>query len=67
MTEADLHRAVAEATGETMTEIRHQGFQPFSPELDDSDDLEEMFIDWHELELRRNVPVFEQQSPQAVA
>ncbi|MBX3452776.1 MAG: hypothetical protein KF777_24785 [Planctomycetaceae bacterium] len=66
MTQADLNRAVAEATGETISEIKHRGFQPLDLEPAE-DDLEAMFIDWDELELRRNVAVVEQRLPRAVA
>ncbi len=66
MTQADLNRAVAEATGETISEIKHRGFQPLDldPDLPDPEDL---IIDWDELEQRRNIPVFEQRYPRAVA
>ena len=66
MTQADLNRAVAEATGETISEIKHRGFQPLDldPDLPDPEDL---IIDWDELERRRNIPVFEQRYPRAVA
>ena len=32
MTQNDLNRAVARATGETVTEIARRGFQPLMPE-----------------------------------
>ena len=57
MTQNDLNRAVAWATGETVTEIRRLGFQPLDLEPADPEDR---IIDWDTLELERNVSVCEQ-------
>ena len=54
MTQQDLNRAIARATGESVSEIERRGFGP----LDDSrvyDDPEDLIIDWDELPLSRSV------------
>ena len=62
MTQNDLNRAVARATGETVTEIRRLGFQPLDIEPADPEDR---IIDWDTLELERSVALYEQRpSPQ---
>ncbi len=57
MTQAELNRAVARATGETVQTIADRGFVPLEPALDDHEPL---VIDWDELDQRRRVPVFPQ-------
>ena len=65
MTQRELDRAVAQATGEYVSEIRRRGFgvcelldQDFDPEpLDAAPQM----IDWDELDRRRQAPFF---SPQ---
>ena len=59
MTQNDLNRAIARATGETVNEISHLGFQPLNLEPVDAEDR---FIDWDAVQLERNVAVFEQRS-----
>ena len=59
MTQNDLNRAIARATGETVTEISHLGFQPLNLEPVDAEDR---FIDWDALQLERNIAVFEQRA-----
>ena len=54
MTQQELNRAIARATGESISEIERRGFGP----LDDSriyDDPEDLIIDWDELPLSRSV------------
>ena len=59
MTQNDLNRAVARATGETITEISHLGFQPLDLEPVHPEDH---FIDWDAIQLERNIAVYEQRS-----
>ena len=57
MKQADLNRAVARASGETVSTIRRLGFLLAEPadSLDpDADDAGPYVIDWDELEARRN-------------
>ncbi len=58
MTQAELNRAVARATGETVKTIADRGFIPLEPVPDDHEPL---VIDWDELDRRRRVPMFPQQ------
>lgn len=48
MTQRDLDRSVAEATGETVSQISRRGFVP----LEDLDRNSDPPIDWDELEAR---------------
>ncbi len=57
MTQNDFHRAVARATGETVSEISRRGFQPLDLEPSEPEDV---IVDWDQVELERNVPIFEQ-------
>jgi hypothetical protein len=65
MTQRDLDRAVADATGEYVSEIRRRGFSVLdscADELDpDPRDAAPQIVDWDELERRQKVPYF---SPQ---
>ena len=67
MTQIQLDREVARATGEDVYEIARRGFSPltFGPlELEPED----MIIDWDELERARNIGLMEQpESELAVA
>ena len=60
MTQAELDRAVAKATGENLRVISRLGFtlaDPVSVEHDpEPSDIEDMIVDWDALELERNVP-----------
>jgi hypothetical protein len=59
MKQADLDRAVARATGETVSTIKRLGFLLAEPGdcLDpDSDELGPYVIDWDELEAQRHEP-----------
>jgi hypothetical protein len=67
MTQRELHRAVALATGESLAEIARRGFQPWLPESE-SLDPEDRIVDWEALELQRNVAVIDHPPyPRAVA
>jgi len=57
MHQAELNRAVARATGETVSAIRRLGFlldEPLAISDPDSDDLGPLVIDWDELEAKRH-------------
>lgn len=57
MHQAELNRAVARATGETVSAIKRLGFlldEPLANNDPDSDDLGPYVIDWDELETRRH-------------
>lgn len=55
MKQRDLDRAVAHATGESIAEIAHMGFSPLTPV---PFEREPLVLDWDEVYLKRNVPVF---------
>ena len=61
MTQAELNRAVAQATGETVCTISELGFSIANPDLLDYDsepfDIEDHVVDWDALDARRNTPV----------
>ena len=59
MTQRELNRAVAQATGETVAEINHRGFVPLT-DIPFERDPEDCIIDWDEAELLRNVALVEQ-------
>lgn len=70
MTQNDLNREVAAATGETVAEISRHGFQPLTPVPDENeldDESLDPYLDWDEVDLHRNVRVVEQPSRQVVA
>ncbi len=54
MTQNDFYRQVARATGETVSEIAHRGFQPLELEPAEPEDV---IVDWDQVELERNVPL----------
>jgi hypothetical protein len=59
MRQADLDRAVAHATGESVATVKRFGFildEPF-PESDDLDDFGPHVIDWDEIESQRYAAV----------
>ena len=69
MTQNQIHRAVAKATGESVGTIRQMGFSVadpdhvrFDPEPPDIRDIEERIIDWDWHDRRRNVPIVPQRS-----
>lgn len=56
MTQAQLNRAVAEATGETVETIRHRGFSIVTPlKIFDPDDemAQPQLADWDQIETDR--------------
>lgn len=53
MTQRDLNRAVASATGESLARISQMGFVPLTPL---PIEREPLCIDWDQLDLHRNVP-----------
>ena len=61
MTQAEINRAVAQATGETVCTISELGFSIADPDLVDYDsepfDIEDLIVDWDEADCRRNTPV----------
>jgi hypothetical protein len=61
MTQSELNRAVATATGETACTISELGFSIADPDEVDFDpepyDLKPQTVDWDELALRRNTPL----------
>ena len=70
MTQNDLNREVAAATGETVAEISRRGFQPLTPapyEIEADDEVLDRYLDWDEIDLHRNVRVVEQPPRQVVA
>ena len=64
MTQDTLDRAVAQATGEDLNEIRRRGFNLVDPvEVDfdpEPEDLLPEMIDWDQYDLDRNVAIVEQ-------
>ncbi|MGE3407566.1 MAG: hypothetical protein AB7I37_12175 [Pirellulales bacterium] len=68
MTQRDLNRAVARATGEDLSEIERLGFNIIDPEIGELDDepyteqhdILPLTINWDEYDLHRNVAVIEQ-------
>ena len=59
MTQRELNRAVARATGETVNEISHRGFVPLTV-FPQERDPEDMIVDWDQLDLERNITFAEQ-------
>mgnify|MGYP006969462699 CR=1 FL=1 len=54
LSQNDLNRAVARATGETVSEIARRGFQPLELEPSEPEDV---IVDWDQVELDRHVSV----------
>ena len=52
MTQAELNRAVASATGETVSTIAEMGFVPLTPF---PVEREPLTVDWDELDAERNM------------
>jgi hypothetical protein len=61
MTQAEINRAVALVTGETLCTVSGLGFSIADPDLVDYDpepsDIEDMIVDWDELALHCNTPL----------
>ena len=76
MTQCQLNRSVARATGENLGTIRHMGFSvadpkhvrfdPEPPDLYDGRHIEDRIIDWDRQERLRNVPIVPQRCRRAV-
>ena len=65
MTQNELNRSVAAATGETVSEIAHRGFvilTPLCQECEPEDKQLDNYLDWDECDLHRNVQLFPQPS-----
>jgi hypothetical protein len=64
MSERDLYRQIARATGESMNTISSMGFV-----LNPSDEMERppQVVDWDELHASRRVPVIPQKQPRSAA
>jgi hypothetical protein len=63
LTQQELDCAVAEATGETLCEVRRMGFGLADPDFvtfDPEPYLPPQIVDWDELELARNTAVIPQ-------
>jgi hypothetical protein len=63
MHQRDLHRAIAQRTGETISEIARRGFSladPLDPNLDPEPLDETQYIDWDQLTLEQNIAVVDQ-------
>jgi hypothetical protein len=54
MTQAELNREIAAATGESMSTVRHMGFVPLMP-VPYERDRDPLVVDWEELEQQRAV------------
>lgn len=52
MTQAELNREIAAATGESMSTVRHIGFVPLTP-VPYERDRDPLTVDWDELEQQR--------------
>jgi len=61
MTQWDLNRAVARATGESVSFVKHRGFLIDEPtgDADASDyaDIKPQVIDWDQLDMERSSPM----------
>lgn len=62
MTQAELNRAVASATGEAVSTIADMGFVLLEP---DSSERDPLVVDWDQLDQDR-VSVFPQRCPQPI-
>ena len=54
MTQAELNREIAAATGESMSTVRHMGFVPLMP-VPYERDRDPLVVDWDELEQHRAI------------
>ncbi len=61
MTQAELNRAVAAATGESVKTIANMGFVPLTST---PVEREPLVVNWDDLDVRRRVPVFPQRQRQ---
>ncbi len=54
MTQAELNREVASATGESMSTVRQMGFVPLMP-VPYERDRDPLVVDWDEIEQQRAI------------
>ena len=63
MTQRQINSAVARRTGEDIDEIRRRGFtiaNPLDTDFDpEPNNMPPQMVDWDELDLNRNVPVYD--------
>lgn len=59
MTQSELNRSIAQATGESVREITRRGFQ-FVPFPCDERTAEDLILDWDACDLERNVALVNQ-------
>ena len=64
MTQAELNRQVAQATGEDVATIAHRGFSLVEP---GQEEHEPLAIDWDEVQAARNEAIVEQRNQSRVA
>lgn len=61
MTQSEIDRAVATATGETVHTVSVLGFTIADPEIVEYDpdpcDIEDLIVDWDELDAQYNMPL----------
>jgi hypothetical protein len=61
MTQSELNRAVAAATGESICTVSHLGFTIADPDAVDYDpepcEVEDLIVDWDALDAGRNTPL----------
>lgn len=63
MNQRELHRVIAQRTGETVSEIARRGFSladPLNPDHDPEPLDETQYIDWDQLTLEKNTSVVDQ-------
>lgn len=66
MTQRDLNRNVARATGETVTEVANRGFTRLEP-LPAEPAVEDLILDWDRAQAEHNVALFRRRDLAAVA
>ena len=64
MTQAELNRQVAQATGEDVATIAQRGFSLLEP---DQEDCEARIVDWDQLQADRNIALVDQRPKSRVA
>ena len=61
MTQAEINRAVALVTGESICTVSQLGFTIADPDVVDYDpepsEIEDLIVDWDALDARRNTPL----------
>ena len=50
MTQAQLHRAIARATGDDLATIAHLGFHIVTDDAPSEDDIPDQTVDWDDLQ-----------------